>query len=927
MTKTNLIDFSAHFLDSLRNKKKSIGPTSATIAKVAGAVALGAVGVRLGVVACQTLSTWFLIRKLKKQGVLTQKQVDNYVDAINHPYDYDSDPASRGVLMEEGWIQRGMFAGPALDDLADVMSHKTWSYDQAKFQSERLGIEEAEFREKYLGTKIMSEEIKLTRVINEKISSAASIPVQEHKPIVVLPPTLPHHHMGNELITLPVHEDYPALTPDWVHLIEILRKYKNVRWVGTKTKTPASRIQPRCRDFIEHPNYGKYGMYDYPIKADFEAVVRNSPTYKSPTRSVVLDKHLPLFLPRWNRNDPMTLGHAAAGRLGREPVPPEQIHMDVMEPFIRHAVDIIIDELTEAGLHPTLITPQMSWQWLAKQHFPSSKKKKYCEAFASVTCDDDFIMPSSFRNQHEAFAKNESYAGATKAQRLILAGDYQMAAVLAPACDILGDYLFSRQFTSKKIPERMRPVVALRRFRGRVVLNDMSAFEGSITSRIKDLIEHRILRHFFPNIGPWLDRANEPLDINIVDRGSKTKLVRFHLDSVRCSGDPQTSLGNTLTNYASILAARMWAREENPIQFARQTVAWVEGDDSLVSYDFENDQEFIRYRQAFINMGFAAKMELKEFVGDAGYCSQFFDREGNNCPRVAQTLIDFPWSHSAYLGHGMELLALKAMSLQASCPGQPLVYGLLQRYSQIQGIAVLEHNAYLYEEMKREGLEVSLNSKNMTFRVHDFEPTAPSRAQRLLFEEKYGISPIDQMAIERDIRENGLDHINLFTMMRLCERDGIDYASCAMFYADHINISHPTPGKMFVATIKRSGCKIRFPQLHRRRTALPEAHVLEPIDPVPAALAKLKTIREIRQRHISNPTYRAGNLSLRKATAYFVIICVLLLSKFVCRYFDTFWLNKLVNWILLPSFLKLLTVFCGDITGQMVDDIREVLAL
>lgn len=917
------------FIKSVQSiDRKKDGAATRTIAKVAGAVAIGTVGAIVFKNVRHTLQRYMLIRKLKKKNVLSQKELDDYVDVIDHPFDYDASPENRGVLMRDGWIQRGMYAGNCLDDVAEVMSHKTWSYEQAKYQAERLGHDEKELLDSYLGTKIKSEEFKKTRQINEKISSVTEVREVEYHTHLVLPPTQHHHHMGNELITIPRHEDYPELSQEWKDLIKALHEHPNFKWVGTHDRIPCSHNSCPMRTVLEHPDYGKYGYYDYPLKEDFFAIARSCPVRRNPTKSTAVDNHLAMFLPRWNRNDPMTLGHGAAGRLGREPVPPDQVHMDIMEPFIERAVDIIIDQLTLAGLHPMLITPELSWRWLAKQQFPRVKKQKYCEAFASVTTDDDFIMPNQFRNKHEAFAKNENYAGATKAQRLILAGDYQMAAVLAPACDILGDYVFSRPFTSKKIPETLRPRVALDRFPGRVVLNDMSAFEGSITGRMKDLIEHRILNHFFPNIRPWLERANEDLNVDMVDRISKAKIVRFHLDTVRCSGDPQTSLGNTLTNYATILAARMWAKIDGFEDFARSTVAWVEGDDSILHYDFEDDQEFARYRQAFINMGFAAKMEVKEFVGDAGYCSQFFDRQAHNCPRVAQTLIDFPWSHSSYLGHGMELLALKALSLQASCPGQPIVYGLMRRYCNLQGVAVLEHNAYAMEEMERQEINVMLTRKHMAVNIRPFIPTEPSEQQRILFYLKYGITVGEQNYIEHLIVTEGLSKIPDHYLRRFCEVDGIDYDSCRKFYDDNVAVEKTISGTPFIATICRRGTRIfRFKPKIRRVQPPEPAPIPEPIDPVPRAVERLKTIEEIRRRHSSDATYKSQKLSRRHFATYAAVFCVFMFAKFLCKKFDFWWFEKICTWVLVPQLLKLVSMFCGDLTEQAANDIRDLLAL
>lgn len=149
----------------------------------------------------------------------------------------------------------------------------------------------------------------------------------------------------------------------------------------------------------------------------------------------------------------------------------------------------------------------------------------------------------------------------------------------------------------------------------------------------------------------------------------------------------------------------------------------MEGDDSLVTFpelggSGESRQAFVgAYLEAFKAMGFATKMELKEFVGDAGYCSMYFTERAKNSPSVAQTFLEFPWCHGSDANRGSELLSLKACSLAAQAPGQPLTWALAQRYApQHDTYAYMPFNAYELEELERLGHAVTFRGKLMQVR-------------------------------------------------------------------------------------------------------------------------------------------------------------------------------------------------------------------
>lgn len=681
----------------------------------------------------------------------------------------------------------------------------------------------------------------------------------DNKVHLVVPPCTKWIHAENELIQDPEYYDLPELDDEWLSFrqqVNDVSHFSEVLWCKTKASKLPKALEVSSRGRLSHAEYGEFGYKNDCVKRDFigglEATETNS--LLKGTGSVAIGPHIPAALPRFNRNHSPTILYGMSGRIGREPIPPSTLRelqrkfpyiskgRAKLSPYFDHAVDFVIDLLEKKGLRVQEITPEDSWKWLAATKFPSTKKQAYVESFHRVIQGDVFIPAREFDNTHKAFPKNESYLSGDKPQRMILAGSLEMAAVLGPACAILGNYFFSTKYTSKKIPEFMRPAVALEIFKkSPVILNDMSAFEGSIDGWVKEHCENEILKHFFPNIAPWIDRTLEPLNIFCKDCHCKTS-------TMRCSGDPQTSLGNSLTNLCSIIAAYCYSVKEK-LSFeaiSDKLVAWVEGDDSLVSYfPGWTDEQFERYQNAFIMMGFATKMEKVDFVGDAGYCSMFFNDDCELCPRVAQTFMDFPWDHNNRINRGQELLYLKASSLHHTCPCQPLTWALARFYSpHVNVVSRLPYNTYEYEEFIREGYKVEINGEFMQIelppQLFGYEPTDSSRA---LFYQKYGINPDEQVKLERRILEYGplgllrkrrLGGNNWYYLEQLCRVDGINLEDCKNFYRAHYqkeNVNLPVLGmRIRAGEDQRPNVEVKLPKEVRDLPGV-RSRVVHPLDP------------------------------------------------------------------------------------------------
>lgn len=624
--------------------------------------------------------------------------------------------------------------------------------------------------------------------------------------VINFPASLPHVHKQHNLMGYSEHESYPELNEEWRTFFESHRKVGAYRTKRERVSVP--RSEETSVSTLIHPSYGACGEEYRPAKQGVSVYVHPRCVVDRPTRSYVSESHIPAALIYYDRHSPASHVAAIKCRAAAQPVPDELMDIESMEPYIQAAVEHLIDVLEEDGLKVHSEKPSIDYhrRWLASNRtYSASKKIKKLDGLNSIFADDGHLKnPEEIDFSWEMFIKAEGYLKNKKGPRAIMNASDSIAALFGPMMEEIGDVFFSQSFTSKKIPEYLRPRFALKRFPNSVLLNDMTSFEGSINKELKLRIEHKIYEHFFPTYKPWLDKILE----------DKYKITSEHtmitLPNMRMSGDPQTSLGNSITNIVSIWASWLYARHQlnHSFPYADDLLycpnAWVEGDDSLVDKchvarwaqgtefgDSLNDQFWDTYREGFIKMGFATKMEDVEFVGDAGYCSMFFDMSGKLSPSVAQTLIDFPWSHHGQYNNISQLLGLKASSLLHTAPGQPITSALVARYLPEKETKVaVPFNTYLLEEYQREGYTVEAKGNQMVVTVPPGRSIKPSSLQRHLFKRRYHVSNKKQIQIEEDIRRRGLREMwdkHRDVLDQICEIDGLVLSDLHAYYEQNIN--------------------------------------------------------------------------------------------------------------------------------------------
>jgi len=307
--------------------------------------------------------------------------------------------------------------------------------------------------------------------------------------------------------------------------------------------------------------------------------------------------------------------------------------------------------------------------------------------------------------------------------------EHAMIHMVLPGCKFP---FLAKGKSSSRLAEMFMEMVA--RFRSPVVLAlDQSAFDGHIGTCLKRL-ENRAFRQMAAR-DPLL---NSLLDIqeaksSMLRIGGKKHKLKFN---GRCSGDPQTGCGNSL-----LMAVTCRAIFDNDIEL------FVNGDDTNVIMEAEDLESALAKIDQFDAFGLNCRVEgvfveMEKVFWCQCYLTQCYDgwRWIRNWQRVLDTiLINEEYSKKNW----RNLMKGIAIGEAATNPGQPIISPICQYITKWNlKVHKLGKPIPTYQRWELEGCPSS--------RALCFEVTAQSR---LLFEERYGISPKEQVSMEKSVIE------------------------------------------------------------------------------------------------------------------------------------------------------------------------------
>lgn len=409
--------------------------------------------------------------------------------------------------------------------------------------------------------------------------------------------------------------------------------------------------------------------------------------------------------------------------------------------------------------------------WLVDLNFSQVKKDELAKAHDELNDvgiffnDDEWVRWFSELN---GFIKDEFY-DTEKASRWINARNAKVKGFFGPIAQDVMNVFKKHPSVIKTVPveDRAKMIFEELHSEGAVYhVTDYTSFEAHFEEwlmEIEGLFYYWIIKHH-----PGLKLFASFLDKILCGRNvSEMKgFGSFLFLALRCSGEMNTSLGNTFHNMATahFLA---WLKDCSIKGF-------VEGDDGLFVFE---PPERAPTTEDFKRFGWIIKLETFDFIGDTSFCGNVFSPEDFivvTDPR--KVMLTLGWTPRRYLGSGprmmRSLLKSKVMSMACSYGKNPIIWKLSSRLLKLlEGVKVRKSIVDGADWYHRDVLQRALEEK--------FEIEEPPMATRVLVERLYGIPVWLQFQVEQELDQITLGPWNpppgLFTSKQ--EQNWTNYVS------------------------------------------------------------------------------------------------------------------------------------------------------
>lgn len=267
---------------------------------------------------------------------------------------------------------------------------------------------------------------------------------------------------------------------------------------------------------------------------------------------------------------------------------------------------------------------------------------------------------------------------------------------------------------------------------------DVTKFDSSIGLGLKK-IENLTFRQFsddpkFREILKFQEQKTR-VKLRYDERGKKRSETIEHDSIVRGSGHNQTGCGNCLVMAYSCFAVFYELRVE----------FFVNGDDTIVIVAAEDLKEAVDRMHRFEYLGLTVRVEQVETnLEKIEWCQCYLTetelgwRWIRKADRVLSTILaNVEYRDARYLG----LLSSIALCEASVNPGQPIISPLCAYVAKL-GVKKVR-SAIGLESERRWKLEGSPSEANVLYEVNP--------RMRCLFEERYGVSPVEQLRIEEQL--------------------------------------------------------------------------------------------------------------------------------------------------------------------------------
>lgn len=370
------------------------------------------------------------------------------------------------------------------------------------------------------------------------------------------------------------------------------------------------------------------------------------------------------------------------------------------------------------------------------------------------------------------FIKQEGYPDPKKAPRLICFPQEGEKLIMTMAFWPVMHAMFSSPYCTKEIPEEFRPRVIEKRLGQGITrfVADYTSWECVPNRMIMQMGEHRVLRRLvdahYHFLFDWIEAGGVLTNKNG---------VKIKTSAVQYSGRYTTSLSNTIRNKLLMDAVAIMNNLEYSGVF--------EGDDSLTSWNAKIDEGLIL--SSLAKLGVSAELKIVENLGDAGYCSMWWNQNYELLYNPLKTICNFPFSNSQ-LAHSVAnyepLLAAKCMSIAYKAPGCPVVSAIVQRY--IQPVGFMETRCEWDRQYFKKFTHVlrgANTKKGMKVRFDRWDLVRePTAAQREQFTRIFGVSESNQRACEHMIKtQDGFTEVMVRHLWECNTGEDIDALICS----------------------------------------------------------------------------------------------------------------------------------------------------
>lgn len=441
------------------------------------------------------------------------------------------------------------------------------------------------------------------------------------------------------------------------------------------------------------------------------------------------------------------------------PIPPPESRC------LSHEFVDFVQLWVEKNLTPLPADTDLSIEtWLNGTHYPAWRKKQLIEKFNKVK---DILEKDEYGNYKYAavksFIKDEFYPE-QKHSRIINSRTDEFKCAVGPTFKKIEEAVYKLKFFIKNIPHKDRAKFLMKNVysEGSAYMeSDFAQYESHFTDETMGKIEFVLYDYMTQNL------PNHEIFMFMMERiVASVNLCEFknivlQVRAKRMSGEMNTSLGNGFANLMLImfvLTKMGYSAEEIRVI--------IEGDDALTAIDPDNIPQSCH----FAALGFTIKLIIHTDFNLASFCGLVFHPlEMINITNPIEAMLSLGWLPAKYRLSTdklkKSLLKDKVLSMLYEYNGCPIIFKLVERLLFLMKDIIPKsyytgyYEAQLHEERKK-------------FKI---TPRSPGPLTRLTMEQKYGVTIDEQLALEDEISQMGLEPFHSELLLSKANQDQIDY--------------------------------------------------------------------------------------------------------------------------------------------------------